>query len=118
MASFHLKLFGAFSLLFLATVGADDSSSDPSIMEERKDLMCRAGKYGLEKMENRRLQNNFCMEHASRTCCDVNDALKAYQTTEAIRRSSDTSRECMAVMQDALCSHCDPDIVSTPPKAS
>ena len=52
--------------------------ADP-IMEERKDLMCKAGKYGLEKMENRRLQNNFCMEHAARTCCDAEDAMRVYQ---------------------------------------
>ena len=29
--------------------------SDDPVMEERKDLMCRPGKYGLTKMENRRI---------------------------------------------------------------
>ena len=65
-------------------------------------------------MENRRLQNEFCMQHAARTCCDVHDVEKIRKEWEAMAQSSDTgmTKICHDALKDALCSHCDPDIVS------
>ena len=64
-------------------------------------------------MENRRLVNTFCMEHASRTCCDVGDTLRLRKQYEVLRQQTETSEKCLAVMSDAICSHCDPDMVSS-----
>ena len=50
MVSIRLKLLVAFSSSIVSLTEATDP-----IMEERKDLMCKPGKYGLQKMENRRL---------------------------------------------------------------
>lgn len=98
-----------YLLLGLATVGA---LPEESILEEPKDLLCRPGKYGIPTMENRRIQNDFCMEHAPRTCCDDKDALRIYGQQEILRKQTETSKECVALISDVLCSHCDPDIVS------
>lgn len=65
-----------FLLLGLASIAA--ALAEESILEKPKDLLCRPGKYGLTSMENRRIQNDFCMEHAPRTCCDDKDALRVY----------------------------------------
>ena len=78
-------------------------------MEERIDLMCKARKYGLEKMENRRLQNEFCMEHAARTCCDTNDAYLKQIIFQTLRQKTAISQNCLKEMRNAVCAHCDPD---------
>ena len=68
---------------FLLAIDSTCLAEKVPVMEERRDLMCTARKYGIEKMENRKLQNDFCMEHAARTCCDHHDTkrLKAmFQT--------------------------------------
>lgn len=81
-------------------------------MEERKDLWCRVGKYGLDKMENRKLQNTYCMEHSARTCCDHHDTNRLRSMYETLRQKTEVSKECLGLMENAICSHCDPDMGS------
>ena len=81
-------------------------------LEERKDLMCKPEKYGLEFMENRRLQNKFCMMHAPRTCCDHHDAEKIKNQYNWVKHETLISEQCLSELQNAMCSHCDPDMVS------
>ena len=90
------------------------SSQSQGVLEKRKDLQCRAGKYGLEIMENRRLQNEFCMQHAARTCCDHHDAERIQEEWKALFYQDPTSmtKVCHDALSEAFCSHCDPDIVS------
>ena len=52
------KLVNVLTLLAAMTLAQGPEYTDVgecAIMEERKDLMCNARKYGLERMENRRL---------------------------------------------------------------
>ena len=99
--------------LLAILVGLSNAKAEESaIMEERKDLQCRPGKYGLLKMENRRLQNEYCMMHAARTCCDDKDAEKIMTEVKHIAKKTMISKPCAEAMESAMCSHCDPDIGS------
>ena len=84
-------------------------------MEEDRGLWCKVGRYGLDKMENRRLQNTYCMEHAARTCCDKDDTDRLRGMYETLRQKTDISPDCLKLMDNAICSHCDPDMVSQAP---
>ena len=90
-----LILFATLASLGIANeevrASAGDESKNkqqPSILETRKDLQCLPGKYGLEFMENRRLQNENCMQHAARTCCDDKDAEQMNEQWESLAKQS------------------------------
>ena len=92
MAATKLSLIALLlTLKSAASAGAEEG-------EQQKDqLWCRAGRYGLERMENRKLQNgSFCSEHAGRTCCDTADTDRLRAMYETLRQRSEVSQFCLA----------------------
>ena len=84
------KAFSANSMLFLLLSTLAFASN--------KQLECKPGKYGLVYMENRRIQNTFCLEHSGRTCCDDSDIQTIRTQYEVLRQQSEISTECLSVM--------------------
>ena len=75
------------SALSFMVLAEKQVTEEPAIEESKKDqLWCKAGRYGLERMENRKLQNgSFCSEHAGRTCCDTADTDRLRAVYETLR---------------------------------
>ena len=76
-----------------------------------KDGHACLGSYGLIELSNLSLHAKFCHQHAGRTCCGKEDTLRIKQSYAAVVSKGEVSRQCLALMQDAVCGACDPDIV-------
>jgi hypothetical protein len=77
-----------------------------------ENLTCKKG-YDLSKMENRMINNEFCLGHVKRTCCGKKDVNKAMALVDSLARNVEwTNEECLNELTNVACAPCDPDMVS------
>ena len=102
--------------LFAILIATSDAKSNQNIQygdHVVKDGHACLSSYGLIELSNLSLHAKFCHQHAGRTCCGKEDTLRIKQSYAAVVSKGEVSRHCLALMQDAVCGACDPDIVST-----
>ena len=96
----------------LTLLGKSDQTLGP-IGDENEELMQCKKNYSLDKLANRYIINEFCMDFSRRTCCGLKDTREILRQYQDINKSTEfTNPQCKQRMESMLCSSCEADMVS------